>query len=453
MWLRWLHDEIAGGDGVSENVCLVSVCTGDEKAGWVDLTLPAGVPLASFLPEVVGLAAPRPDGSPGDWQLSRLDGSAFDHQMSLRELEVRNGDLLMLTTSEPAQPVVDRDDWVSRIVASSVETLTGTEYLMTFGSVLAVLGALLCGLLPAGGPVPMVIVAVLLGGAALSAFMAARSYSAAAGPLSTATMVLAAVAGVRAVPGTLSQAHVLLAVTAAAVTALVCLRCRIGNAVVSIAVACCAALSVLAVLVAVSVALPTRSAAALLTVLSLAVLSGAPRLSLMLAGLASAAIDPEPSADADERAGAGQRVLAGLVSGASTAVALGSVTAAAATARDDTSWIAAALLCAASGLILLLRARTFASGRLRWALAINGTCCTASSLVAAGWSMPQYAHWVGAASVCVGVAAMMSVGRDCSSPFAMRALDIVEYGALASVPPLVCAVMNLYGLMRHLSLT
>ncbi|MBO0678853.1 type VII secretion integral membrane protein EccD [Mycolicibacterium sp. S2-37] len=436
---------------MSDAVCLVSVHTGAGAAMGVDLALPEGVPLAVLLPEIVDLTAGR-DGGPVDWRLSRVGGSVLDPRRTLRELDVRDGDLLMLEAAEATAPDFDRDDWPARIVAAAPEASMTTPAATVAGSVLAVLGVLLCGAVAGTGPVAMATAAMLLCGVALGAATASRSGSAATAPLGVLTVLLAAATGARAVPGDLSAAHALLAATAAMVASFALLRFRIGDTVVLTALACTAALIASCGLAAVSVPLPAASAAALLSLTSLGVLSGSPRLSLLLAGLGPAAIDPDPTTDADERAASGHRILAGLVLGASAAVTLAALAVAASTLHRHGPWMPGALLCGAAGLVLLLRARTFSSGRCRWNLLTNGICCLAIAVVITVSALPEHAHWVGAALVCAGVIATMRAGRDDVSPVAARALDIAEYVAIASVPPLVCAVVDLYGLVRNLVL-
>ncbi|WP_422749839.1 type VII secretion integral membrane protein EccD [Mycobacterium sp. WMMD1722] len=429
------------------------MCVGAADSEGVDLSLPYGVPLVALLPEIVDLAVCTDDPG-GDWQLSRLDGSALDHRMTLRELSVRDGELLVLSAAPAFPPNVEREDWVTRLVASATDTPVAAPKPVVPGSAIGVVGAVLCAVFPAAGLVPAATAAVVLGGVTVCAAMAARAQRPVTAQLAVLTMILAATTGVRAVPGPLSAAHGLLAATAAAVAALALARFRVGDTMVSVAVACGAALSALAALAAVAVPLPTSSAGAVLAAFSLAVLGGSARLSLLLAGLGRAAVDPDPTADADERAASGQRVLSGLVVGSSTAATLASAVAAAGTLQPGVPWTAAAMLCAAVGLVLLLRTRTYVSGRLRWTLMANGTCCSAIALTVAAGALPQHAHWVGAAAVCVALAVVTRGATTvAASPLVDRAFDVAEYVAIAAVPPLACAVTGLYGVVRDLVLT
>ncbi|OBB57347.1 type VII secretion integral membrane protein EccD [Mycobacterium sp. 852013-51886_SCH5428379] len=432
-------------------MCLVSVHTNAETADGVDLALPAGVRLAELLPDIVDLTAARDGGADG-WRLSRVGGAVLDTDRTLRELDVRDGDLLLLETADVTTPRLGRDDWVARVMASTPDPVTVNPAVAVLGPVFAVVGALACAV-PGTGPVTVGLVVVLLCGAAVCAAAAGRSQSAAATPLSVLTVALAAATGMQVVPGEMAASHALLAATAAAVASLALLRFHIGDTTPLTALASTSALTAGAGLAAVSVPLPPASAAALLTVVSLAALSASPRVSLLLAGLGPAAVDPDPTADADDRCASGHRILAGLVLGGSATLTLASLAVAAATLHRTGPWVAGALLCGAAGLVLLLRGRTFASARARWAFTINGTCCLVFGFVIVASALPRHTHWLGAALVCAGVAAIMRTGRGEMSPVAVRALDITEYLAIAAVPPLACTVLGLYRLVRDLALT
>ncbi|MER7451261.1 EsaB/YukD family protein [Nocardia beijingensis] len=88
---------------IEPQLCRVSVIGGNTQ---VDVALPATIPNANFIPDVVTLIASRnPDLSEHEedgplaarhWALSRLGHTAIDPVRTLTEAEVFDGDLLVL---------------------------------------------------------------------------------------------------------------------------------------------------------------------------------------------------------------------------------------------------------------------------------------------------------------------------------------------------------------------
>lgn len=435
---------------MSDGVRVVSVY-GETEESLVDLTLPAQIPLAALLPDIVDLAGPGSGAQDRPWRLARIDGPALDHRMTLVEQGVEDGDLLLLSAAEITTPGVERKDLLSRILAAAPAP-PSRAVRPALGSVSAALGVLACVGAPAGSLVAMTTVAVLLAGALLAAIIWARGHSAspAGAPLSALAVTLAAVCGFRAVPGDTSVAHVALAATTAATISLILLRCRAGQTTAMTAVACLSVVVGAVSLGAVLWPMPGASVGALLVLSALVGLGAAPRISVLLARLAPATA---VSVDAhDHRAAMGHRVLAGLVMGCSTLAAGGAVVVGWAAVGGSTPRLAATVLCAVAGVAVMLRARTYASGRCRYALLIAGSTCSACTLAVIVLVAPHYAHWVGAVLVGAGAAVLMRDDRPEPSPVAVRAIELLEYGALAAVTPLACAVLGVFSLVREMSL-
>jgi type VII secretion integral membrane protein EccD len=174
---------------------------------------------------------------------------------------------------------------------------------------------------------------------------------------------------------------------------------------------------------------------ALLGAVAVGMLSLTPRLSIALAGLTPPipGDDTEhPEHDNDIRAVRGHRALTGLTAGCSAATALGSVLVAFGGRYSVTA--AAVAFTAAVGLALLLRSRTYVSGRCRTALSLGGFCCLAAMFVLVVARSPAHGGWVGVVAVGVGLAVL--IPTTVHSPAAGRLVDAIEYGALAGVAPL-----------------
>lgn len=437
---------------MTDSVRRVSVYSGaQDPPAWVDVALPARIPLTVLIPDIVGLAVPG--GAPGarPWRLTRVGGPELDGRMTLTDHGIENGELLMLTATDVVAPRFHRADLLADVLASAPAPQRRALRPVA-GSASALVGVSACVDAPADGLVGMATVAVLLCAVALAAMTWSRTHpgSPANGPLSLVAVALAAVCGFHVVPDGMAAAQVSLAAAAAATASLALLRFRAGPTTAMTASVCAASLVAAAALGAVLWPLPTASVGVTLVLSALAGLALAPRISVLLAGLAPGGAAAAPDETGDARAVTGHRILAGLVLGFSAAAAAGGVAVGVAALQHRTSWVAAAGFCAVVGVGVTLRARTFAAGRCRYGLLSSGTVCTAICLVILIVSLPQYAHWVGAALIGAGVAALVRDGESEPSPVLSRAVDVLEYAALAAVTPLACAVLDLFGLVRGL---
>jgi len=185
-------------------------------------------------------------------------------------------------------------------------------------------------------------------------------------------------------------------------------------------------------------------------VLSLGTLGLAARLSLTLAGLTPAVPSPDDDpAPKAARVATAHDTLSGLVIGSAAAAALGGVIV---ISGHSGSWPQATVFSAVVGLVMLLRVRTHIDLRRRIALMVAGHIAVAAGVVLVVVSAPGQANWVCALATAIGLAALGGAVGVTLSPLARRAVDLVEYLALAAVVPLACWVGGVYGLVRGLSL-
>jgi type VII secretion integral membrane protein EccD len=273
--------------------------------------------------------------------------------------------------------------------------------------------------------------------------------------LSVIAVVFAAVVGFLIVPGAPSAAHVLLASAAAFSMTMLMLRLIGCGAICLTAIATFTMLTASTAAVGVTWHLPADAAGAALAALALATLGVSAKLSIAVAGIGP----PLPSADdlEDDEASDGDiavrsvrahQALTGLVTGSAAAAALGAALVA---YGEDSLWSAAAFT-AVVGLALLLRARTHAGTSRRIALAASGILSVTAGFTASVVCAPSQAHWISLVAAAAGVGALSRLLGMTVSPVARRAIECLEYLALAAVVPLACWVAGLYGLVRDMGM-
>ncbi len=212
-------------------MCRVSVHTGRE---FVDLTLPTGMPLAELLPRLCDIVDRVGGGRPPDRprRLHAPGGEALDTSKSLSDSGIRDGDILVLSVSEPPAPPRVTLDAVRQLAAAS-----GTE-----------------------------------------------GWDGRTAGLLAAT-ALAGTAGLTALSGAPGAPHLLLAASAAGGTAAVAARLSHRRTLFA-GLASGAALTAAAALCGTLLAGDTHRTGVLLAVLAVAVLVGATRVTLTVCGLA-----------------------------------------------------------------------------------------------------------------------------------------------------------------------
>ena len=155
----------------------------------------------------------------------------------------------------------------------------------------------------------------------------------------------------------------------------------------------------------------------------------------------------------DADAGFTHRTLSGLICGASVAASLGAASVALGQLRDPGSTLRDTTFTAVIALILLLRVRTHADDIRCIGLAVSAIVAAAAGFAAAAVSAPGQAHVIGALAAAAGTAALGCLLGLTISPIVARAIEVVEYLALAAVVPLACWVGGIFGLVRGLGLT
>jgi type VII secretion integral membrane protein EccD len=270
-------------------------------------------------------------------------------------------------------------------------------------------------------------------------------------------VMFVAVAGFLAVPGGPSTPNSLLAAAAACSTSILLFRITGCGATCLTALATLTALTSAASACGVAWRLPVSTTGAALSVLALGALGAGARLSIALAGLAPTMPGSDPGAEDDptvetRRAVAAHHSLTGLVIGSASAAALGALVVVSSCVHNGRHWLTCAVFAAVIGQVLLLRARTHIDMRRRLALVIVGTAATAAGAALVVISAPEHANWICLLAIAVGLSMLGTAFGATVGPLARRAIEVLEYLALAAVVPLACGVSGLYGLVRGLSL-
>jgi type VII secretion integral membrane protein EccD len=442
-------------------LCRLSVQHGPHT---VDLALPSETPVGLLMPSIVDLVhrGPVALNEGRQWHLSRVGEERLDAAGSLHDNAIRDGELLLLTTAGTPSPVwAEGDIWhamtdVAHTSGTPTRVTTATASLCA-----AVLGA--AALVWSGAvthSIGHIVTAAALAVAAAIGAVAMRRAN--ADPilcvtLSVIAVVFAAAAGFLAVPGSPTTANSLLAGATACATSTLLLRVTPCGAISLTSAATFTALTCAALACGVAWTLSVSTTGAVLSVLSLGTLGVAAKLSIATAGLAPAIASSNEPGDDDPaletpRAVAAHHTLTGLVVGSAGAAALGATLVVLGSAHDGRPWRNAAIFAAVVGLVMVLRARTHVDPRRRTALVVGGMTAIASAVARIVVSAPTHANWVALLVTATGLSMLGGFAGAAVNPLARRAIDIVEYLALAAVVPLACWVAGFYGLIRGLSL-
>jgi len=286
----------------------------------VDATLPAGIPVAELLWDVVGMLGETGDGGSARWALMRVGGQTLDPELALEDQGVVEGTMLFLRDIKSPAPEPVVDDYAER-VAITVDAQSGrwaqpaAQLLLVGAAGFCLLAAGLLvlligdrGLRTLGGLGGAAIASV--GGVAMAQLMGRRAFG---GILMLAGLPLwaAAGAGIAGEAGADSTGILAAALGSFAAGSWVALLIA-GDAVILPAVGLIAATILPAVvLVGTSAAgAGSLTAAALLAPLGLGQLALTPALAARLANLA----EPDPGS-ISARARRGRRLLAALLVG------------------------------------------------------------------------------------------------------------------------------------------
>ncbi|WP_334025302.1 type VII secretion integral membrane protein EccD [Nocardia terpenica] len=486
---------ISGASAVEPELCRVSVIGGNTQ---LDVGLPANVPIAAFIGELVTLIEsrnPNPvdqeDGGaplrPQHWALARLGRDIIAPNQTLADAEVFDGELLVLrsvTAKESPALFDDVIDAVSRLTAEEFRPWSPAAARWT-GLVAAVLSVLVTiGVLAAarrhgdGLAAPIVLTGVALG-ALVAAAIAARRYAdeLTATVLGLCTVLLAFGAAALFVPGALGSAHLMFGFVAAGVFSIACYRATGAGPALVAATTTVSLIGAIAAAVQMVWSPGVPRIAAGVLVVAIVTISAVPRLAAVLARLpippvptAGAAIDPadhEPRPTIEGIGAIGATVLpsaaglglrarlanqyqTGMLAGCALAAAFGAV--AAADPLGAARW-QGIVLAGITAVILSLRGRSFADLAQACMLIVGGatTLVALLALLALGDSVMVLP---GAGLLLVFAAAAVGFGvigpHVEVTPVTRRMNEIFEYALIVALIPLVLWLMDVYSMARNI---
>ena len=426
----------------------VAACTDDTHRA-VDLALPADIQIGQFLAQIVEVVYHDTLGpaSDRDWRLSKLGDPPMDDSMTLNDNDVRDGEVLLLTMTEPAVAEwVDCDPCRAMAAGGTADDAPALRILPAMCSVLFAgfgVGALTwqAAHVRTGHIVTGTCLAV---GAAVGAAVVRRLRGdpLICVPLSLVAVLYAGAVGFLIVPPGPLAPGLLLASAATLSAATLLLR------VTGCGRTCLTAIATLSALIAAISALGAMwrleltAGGAGLVALSLAALGFAPRLSMLLSGTG-----PETPSIDDSTAALCHRTLTGLVVGSSLAAALGSVSVVIGDIRDAGAALRDTTFGAVVALVLLLRVRTHVDPARRVGLAAAAMLTATAGFAGIATAAPAHPYVVSALAATTGAAVLGFLATPSVSPLVMRSVEVVEYVALAAVVPMACWVGGIYGLI------
>lgn len=482
----------------------------------VDLALPTTVPLALLLGSIVDIINDHvgvPElTSPEDavelhWSLSRPGEPPLQMSSTLGELEVRDGEVLILTETGISAPEPLFDDVF--LAVSTFRTMTSRPWSRDAARVL---GSVVCGvstligiaaMLRAGATNPGLLLPILATAIALVALTAAvfanRVYgdSLASVTLSHTGIAFAGAAAALFVPGQYGAPHLMLALMVIMVTSILALRATATGTTSLVAVTSAALLGFFAALGYVLFTPAIYSLGAVLGAVGVCAVAMSPRMAMVMARLPLPPVpaqgapsrpenatapdeviegldgldtegDDVPDAtalpampDLREKALRAHAVLTGLICGTSAATAAGAILASlsfsGAGAHHPTGLhrLSGVLLALLISLAMLLRARSHADLRQTVAINLGGLAIPVGMIGFSAIAYPSAALYT-TAIVAIAAGSAMSLGYLVSarkySPVARRTVEIIEYMALALIVPVACWVCGVYSAVRGLNL-
>ncbi|MCC3315818.1 type VII secretion integral membrane protein EccD [Nocardia africana] len=454
----------------------------------VDMAIPVDVPVALVIPSVVDMVAQHSrtndfDNSgeqfqPAEWVLARIGQPPFSNSLSLGEQGVRDGELLMLESADHVAPSPLFDDIMYNVAIADADHFRSwsPQVARITGSIIAVLTMLAgcTGLLAApdamAGWITGSIAAVLTILLVVAGTVMSRMYgdTASALVLGGCALPSAFAAGMLIVPDHYGWANLLLGSVLVGATALLAWRVSGVGLALFIGATTLSVFAIPAALVGLLTSQPVKAIGAVAAALALGGLSLAPRVSMLLAKLPlppvpspGTPIDPTEDDPDDHRAlptmdvlrtksERARMYLAGLV-GATTLVTVIGALAATDPSADSPYWpgIALALVCA---VVLMFRSRTYVSAELAVVLLAGGAAILLIMTVGAAFVVEQPLAVFGAAMVMLIAALILGtiVPNQSATPPMRRAVELLEYGFVAAVLPLVFWVAELYTLVRSL---
>ncbi|MDV3136242.1 MULTISPECIES: type VII secretion integral membrane protein EccD [Mycobacterium] len=430
-----------------DSLCRLTVasCTDDAHRA-VDLELPADVAVGQLMPQIVDLVHRDRTPTPGlDWVLSRLGEPPMAESESLNSNDIRDGDLLILTTTEPAPA-----EWSSCDPSHAVAADRTTAPRMLPAIACVLLGG--CGAALLTWPAAsvsmssrIVVGACLAVAAGVGAVVVRRLRG---DPLICATLSLIAVlyagaTGFLTVRTGTAVAGLLLASAAIFAAGILLLRVTDCGRTLLTATTTLAVLVSATAAAAVSWGLQLSAGGATLVGLSLATLGFTPRLAMAFTGI---------TPDATPNVRRCHQTLTGLVAGSSAGGALGAIAVAVGEVRDAGSTLRGTSFIAMVALVLLLRVRTHVDATRRASLAGAGVLCLLAGFAAAAVAVPAHAHVISVVAATMGAAALGGIVGPTVSPTVRRTVEVIECVALAAVIPMACWVGGIYGWARGVNL-
>lgn len=454
----------------------------------VDMAIPVDVPVALVIPSVVDMVAQHSrtndfdnEGEryePADWVLARIGHPPFSNSLSLGEHGVRDGELLMLESAADTAPTPLFDDIMYNVAIADADHFRGwtPRTARITGSVLAAITMLVgcLGLLTTPDALAGWITGSIAFGVTVLLVVAAMILGRVYGDGGTSLVLggcalpMAFTAGMLFVPDHYGWAHMLLGSTLLGATAILVWRVTGVGLGLFIGAGALAVYAVPAALVGLLTDQPVRAIGAAAAALGLGGLSLAPRVSMLLAKLPlppvpapGTPIDPTEDDPDDHRAlptmdalrakaERARMYLSGLVA-ATTLVTIAGSLAATDPARGGFYWqgIALALVCA---VVLMFRSRTYAGADQAVVLITGGAAIVLLTLIGAAFVTDLPLVVFGAAMVVLIAALILGiiVPNQSATPPMRRATELVEYGFVAAVLPLVFWVTSLYSLVREL---
>jgi type VII secretion integral membrane protein EccD len=447
---------------------------------YVDLVLSAALPIGALIPPIVDILAGECSQSAEPvairHQLSVPGSIALDPSKTLAQSEIRDGTVLMLTSSSTVLTPPRFDDVAEAVSASLVSTARPWTR-----QAARLIGALSASCLAASGAAIMIGTAfgtndVRRGGCAgvaaaagvialLAALAAHRVFrdGTAGLTLGLAAGGFVALAGLLVIPGQLGAPNALLA-TAATATSATVMRVTGCCATVFTALACFSIVESAAAVVGAVTGVPLPAIGAASAAISLILVEASAPVSIMLTGLSSHATS-EPDNARDKRMPTPHRLsarairantwLTSLVAAFSATAALGAISAAAGSLfADGPRWLGIAFATITGG-VLLLRARSHPDLVRSVPLIAAGIVTLGAALVITAVAYPPHTPYIAAVSTMLSAAALclgFIIRAMRLSPIGRRGLELLEYLALAVVVPLACGICGLYGAARGMNL-
>jgi ESX secretion system protein EccD len=446
----------------------------------LDLVLSAVVPVGSLLPPIVDILAAE-GGQPAlpvavRYQLSLTGKTVLDPSKTLAELGIRDGTVLILTSSS-TDLTPPRFDDVAEAVSVTLAAMVRPRTRQAARLISALAASWLTGTAAAvlirtafdtndarrtGCAVVAAVAGFIALPAAVVSFRIFRDTTAAL-TLGLAASGFAALAGLLAVPGEMGAPNALLA-TAATATSATAIRVIGCCTTIFTALACFAVLETATAVVGTVTAAPLQTLGAASAAISLILIEASAPLSIILAGLSSR-VASEPDA-ADEEAMLAPHCLStsairangwltSLVAAFAAAAALGAIGAAAGSCFAGGRPALGIAFAAITGGALLLRARSHRDPARSLLLVVAGTVTLSAALVIAAVAYPVRTPYVAAASTMLAAAGLclgFITQTMTFSPIGRRSVDLLEYLALAVTVPLACWVCGLYSAARDMNL-